>query len=45
MSYKQKIWDVVAPTDNWERHYAHMEYLRVGLLRTFSKRIEVQSGN
>ena len=36
-----KVWDVVAPKDNWERNYAHMEYLRVGLLRTFSKRILV----
>lgn len=41
MSAKKKIWDVVQPTDNWERWYAHMAFLHVGINRTFSKRIKV----
>jgi len=39
---KQKVWDVVAPRDEWERKYCHLEYLRIGLLRKLAKTIEVK---
>jgi hypothetical protein len=36
------IHDVRPPVDDWERAYSHLEYLRVGLNRTFSTRITVK---
>lgn len=36
-----KHWDVVAPKDKWERQYAVIEYTRLGLLRTFSRKIKI----
>lgn len=39
-----KVWDVVAPRNDWEHNMAHMQYLLVGLRRTFSKTIEVDLG-
>lgn len=42
MINKIKIWDVVQPTDEWERGYAYIEYLHTGLKQTFSTRIEVK---
>lgn len=24
-----KVWDITPANDNWERNYAHMEYMRI----------------
>lgn len=37
-----KIWDVVQPKDEWGRNYAHLEFLRIGIRRTFATIIHVQ---
>lgn len=36
-----KVWDIVQPKDKWEEQYAWLEYLRVGITKTFSTQIEV----
>lgn len=36
-----KVMDIVQPKDNWERGYAHLEYLRAGLLETLATKIDV----
>lgn len=41
MSIK-KVWDITQPQDEWERTYARMEYLRIGILRILSRRIYIQ---
>lgn len=37
----KKIMDVVAPTDVWQRKYARLEYLRLGMQTVFDKKIIV----
>lgn len=39
----RKYMDIVQPIDNWERNFAHMEYLWMALHTdlTLAKRIEV----
>lgn len=41
MLIKGMIHDVVPAKDDWERGFAHLAYLHVGLNRTFSTRILV----
>lgn len=36
------IWDVVQPKDEWERKYAHLEFVRHGLYLIRAKRIQVR---
>ena len=35
------VWDIVKPLDEWERYYAHMEYLRYELKAIGATKIEV----
>lgn len=42
MKKTKKVFDIVQPKDEWERQYAKLEYLRVGLFMTLWNRIEVE---
>jgi hypothetical protein len=36
-----KVWDVTPPTDDWDRGYARLEWLRIDIKRVGAKIIEV----
>lgn len=38
---KRKVWDIVQPRDDWEQGYARLEYLRIGLVSLWGKKIRI----
>jgi hypothetical protein len=36
-----KVWDIIQPTNDWERGYAKLAYEYEGLRQVFAKRIDI----
>lgn len=39
-----KVFDIVTPKDNWERGFAHLQWLFTELKSVGAKKIEVKNG-